>query len=620
MNPQPRPQGTRPIRAALDLMRHFAAFVLRRHFASFAGFAPFVLTRSFAGFVAFVLTLPLVAHAEPNLTFTPSATQVACYDFLEVAIGVTGSQAANPFTEVAVTGTFAAPGADPLKVDGFCDAADGSMFRIRFMPSKPGPHTYTVAYREGTFETSHQGTFEAVDERKRGIVRVDPEFPTHFRWEGTQERFFWNGATTYWLAGWDRATITDIVERLDRLKVTRLRAALSGRVKDGRAWFEDVYPTDKFTFLLSPWVAKDPSNLEQPGHDVTRFEVEYWQKWEHLLDQARAKNLAVSVIFYVDGRRPGVDPFGKDGMGGPAEQRYYRYAIARFAPFCNVMWDLANEYRHFRDNPWAEKMGAFVKATDPYDHLTSTHGHEDFNFRASTWADFAMYQSWDEAGGYDFMHRNRQQQAALGRLIPQVNEEYGYEDHYPQGWGGNRTAPARAAENRVRIAWEIYLAGGYQTTGERANQGTGFGPDTGGGWINGRGDDRMTMLELYGHLYDFFTGITWWKLEPDTNLVVSFQPAAPGLDKAKARTFAARSREGDLAAIYVPGGGVVSLKDELLKDQLKPLWFSPRDSGMRNARALRPRVYRTPTPHDWVLLFRTPCNCSFRDFDNEFER
>jgi len=68
-----------------------------------------------------------------------------------------------------------------------------------------------------------------------------------------------------------------------------------------------------------------------------------------------------------------------------------------------------------------------------------------------------------------------------------------------------------------------------------------------------------------------------------------------------------------------PYGGVITLKGELLKDQLKPLWFSPRDGGMRNARALRERVYRTPTADDWVLLFRTPCNCSFRDFDNEFE-
>lgn len=561
------------------------------------------------------------ASASPQLTFTPSSARVACSDFIEIAIKAKGSQAANPFTDVSVTGTFGLEGATPLKVDGFCDAADGSLFRIRFMPNKPGDHQYRVAYREGDFEKVHEGRFLAVNEKKRGVVRVDPEFPAHFRWEGTQERYFWNGTTTYWLAGWDDDTITQTIERLDRLKVTRVRAALSGRVQDGTAWFEgDVRPTDKFSFLLNPWVAKDPASIETPGHDVTRFNVAYWQKWDRLVAQARAKDMAVSVIFYVDGRRSGVDPFGKDGMGGPDEQRYYRYAIARLAPYCNVMWDLANEYRLFRDDAWAEKMGALVKETDPYDHLTSTHGHGDFKFGKSPWADFAMYQSWDEWGGYDYMLKNRQQQVASGRLIPQVNEEYGYEDHYPQGWGENRKAPTRSAETRARLAWEISLAGGYQTTGERANQGTGHGPDTGGGWINGRGDDDMTMLVLYGHLYDFFTGITWWKLQPDTNLVVSFQPTAPGAAPANARTFAARSEEGDLAAIYVPGGGVVTLKDELLKDQLKPLWFSPRDGGMRNARALRPRVYRAPTNHDWVLLFRTPCNCSFRDFDNEFER
>jgi hypothetical protein len=396
---------------------------------------------------------------------------------------------------------------------------------------------------------------------------------------------------------------------------------LSGRVKDGRAWFEDVYPTEKFSFLLNPWVARNPASVEQPEFDVTRFNVEYWQKWERLLQHARSKDMAVSVIFYVDGRRPGVDPFGKTAMGGVDEQRYYRYAIARLAPFCNVMWDLANEYRLFRDDPWAEKMGAFVRSCDPYDHLTSTHGHGDFRFGKSPWADFAMYQSWDEYGGYAYMLKNRELQAKTGRLIPQVNEEYGYEDHYPQGWGSNRKAPARSAETRARLAWEMYLAGGYQTTGERADRGTGFGADTGGGWLNGRGDDQMTMLERYGHIYDFFTGITWWKLLPDTNLVVSVQRHPKAADKAKVpgSPFAARNAEGDLAVIYIPDGGVVTLKGELLKDQLKPLWFSPRDGGMRNARALRSRVYRSPTAEDWVLLFRTPCNCSFRDFDSERE-
>jgi hypothetical protein len=309
-------------------------------------------------------------------------------------------------------------------------------------------------------------------------------------------------------------------------------------------------------------------------------------------------------------------------MGGVDEQRYYRYAIARLAAFGNVMWDLANEYRLFRDDAWAETMGAFIKQCDPYDHLTSTHGHGDFRFGNVPWADFAMYQSWDEHGGYDFMLANRQRQTALGRMIPQVNEEYGYEDHYPHGWGENRQAPARAALTRARLAWQIHLAGGYQTTGERADRGTGWGPDTGGGWINGRGDDTMTMLELYGHLHDFFTSITWWELVPDTNLVVAVQPHPAAKDKSQgpSPTFAARNAEGDLAVVYVPEGGVVTLRGDLLKDQLKPLWYSPADGGMRNARALRQRVYRTPTAEDWVLLFRTPCNCSFRSFDDEFER
>lgn len=570
--------------------------------------------------VAVFVIAASTAGAQTDVAFESPPGPVACYDFIEVTAKVS-KPAGNPFTEASLTGEFKPPGGKPIRVEGFCDSEDGKVFRIRYMPSQPGQHTYTLRYRQGGGEQSFAGRFEAVDERRKGILRVDPEFPFHFQFEGSKERFFYNGTTTYWLAGWDDETIRQSLERLDRLKVTRVRAALSGRVKDGRAWFEDVYPSKKFSFLLNPWVAKNPDSVEDPQFDVTRFNVAFWQKFERLLDHARARDMSVSVIFYVDGRRPGVDPFGKTGMGGPDEQRYYRYAIARFAAFANVTWDLANEYRLFRDDAWVGKMGPLVKEWDPYAHLLSTHGHGDFRFMKSEWADFAMYQSWDEHGGWSFMVKNRENQARAGRIIPQVNEEYGYEDHYPQGWGGNRKAPMRSAQTRARIAWEISMAGGYQTTGERADRGTGWGPDSGGGWLNGRGDDTMTMLELYGHMYDFFTSMSWWQLAPDTNLVVSVQPHPQRKGDAgpASRVLASRNPEGDLAVVYVPDGGVVTLKGELLKDQLKPLWFSPRDGGMRNARPLRAKIFRTPTADDWVLLFRTPCNCSFRDFDSEFE-
>ncbi|MEW6750107.1 MAG: DUF4038 domain-containing protein [Candidatus Latescibacterota bacterium] len=441
-----------------------------------------------------IATLLLVALAaalaDPApVRFSQSAAEVDAYDFVEVTAAVDHPEVANPFTDATVAGEFAREGGEPLRVDGFCDSPDGRLFRIRFMPWQLGLHRYWVVYRRGAFEARHTGQFTARDGGRRGLVRVDRHHPWHFLYEGTGEHYFYCGTTAYFLAGWDEAQIAANLDRLAALKCNRVRAALCGRVENGQAWFEHVYPTDRFSFRLHPWVAAHPQSTAEPGFDVRRFNLDYWHKWDALLRHARELDIIVSVVFYVDGARPGVDPFGKEGMGGADEQRYYRYAAARFAAFSNVMWDVSNEYRFFRDDPWAEKMGAFLKACDPYEHLTSVHGFGDFRFRSSPWADFAMFQSWDEGGGYAFMLRNREEQAATGRPMPQVNEEYGYEDHYPT-WGGNRRAPSRSADNRRRLAWGIHMAGGYQTAGERADTGTGWGPDTGGGWINGRGLDQ----------------------------------------------------------------------------------------------------------------------------------
>jgi hypothetical protein len=494
------------------------------------------------------------AAGEPGrVRFSQSAPEVEAYDFLEVTVNVDGPDAANPFTEATVEGEFSPAGGEAVRVGGFCDSPDGSLFRIRFMPSRPGEHEYSVVYRQGPYEARHTGSFVATDGGRRGLVRVDPEHPWHFVWEGTGEHYFYNGTTTYFLAGWDEAQIRKNLDRLAQLKVNRVRAAIAGRVENGRAWFEDVYPTERFSFLLNPWVAERPDSVENPGFDVTRFNVEYWRKWEALLRHARALDVVVSVIFYVDGRRPGVDPFGEEGMGGEDEQRYYRYAAARLAAFSNVMWDVTNEYRLFRNDAWAEKMGAFLKDCDPHDHLTSVHGHGDFRFQTSPWADFAMYQQWDEGGGYAFMLNRRQEQASTGRIVPQVNEEYGYEDHYPT-WGGNRKAPARSADNRRRLAWSIYMAGCYQTAGERADTGTGWGPDTGGGWVNGRGDDSMVLFEGYGHIVDFFTSIPWWELEPDNAFIETGQEG-PVLTEVSHVVY---TRDPDGRAVLYVDGEVVA--------------------------------------------------------------
>jgi hypothetical protein len=512
-----------------------------------------------------------------SVTFTQSAESVDVYDFVEVTIHVTGDLPANPFTDAHVRGVFAPVGGAALAVDGFCDSADGSVFRVRFMPMKAGDHIFTIIYRHGATMSTHSGRFTARDAGHTGIVRVDPQHPFHFVYAGTGEHYFYNSTTAYALAGVRDDLMLAAIDRLAGLKINRLRCAIYGaRVPSGEIWWEPVYNSDEFQFLMNPWPAARPDSVDDPGFDVTRFNVAHWQKFERLLRHARARGMQVSVIFYVDGQRPpAMYPFIESGAG-PDEQRYYRYAAARFAAFSNVMWDVSNEYRLFRDDAWAETMGTFLKSCDPYGHLMSVHGHGDFRFRTSAWADYALYQSWDEYGGYAYMLKNREEQAATGWPMPQVNEEYGYEDHYPQGWGEARQAPARNGDNRRRLAWEIAMAGCYQTTGEYAGNGL-------GGWINGRGDDSMTMLRGYAHLLDFFTSFDWWKLEPHPELADGAMCLA---------------EPGAWAVVYLPHGGSVTLT---MDGPATARWFNPRDGAWQDA-AADGDIWTAPDANDWALV------------------
>lgn len=548
---------------------------------------------SIIGVFAFALG-NLTQAAPASVRFTPSGKSVEVYDFLEITLRPERPDAVNPFADVQVTGGFTRVGAftptgeAPVMVEGFCDSADGDMFRIRFMPSQAGQYSYSVKFQQGDFEATHSGAFTATKSRRAGPLRVDPEHPFHFVQEGPGNHYFWNSTTTYGLIGWhDDRKISSLLDRLAKLKVNRVRAALiPPRVRSGRQWFEPMVTNNAaFDFRVNVWPAARPDSFDVPGFDTARFNVAHFQKYERLLRHARERGIVVSVIFYVDGRLPGVDPFRKDGMGGELEQRYYRYVVARFSAFANATWDVANEYRLFRNDAWAEQMGALIKRFDPYQHLTSTHGHDTFRFRKSPWADFAMYQSWDEHGGYGFMLKNRAEQLKAGRPMPQVNEEYGYEDHYPQGWGESRKAPARSADNRRRLAWEMTMAGGYQTTGERANA------PGGGGWINGGGTHDMVLLKSHAHLMKFFTSVPWWTTEPHNDIVSAgaYCLSAPG----------------QVYLIYLPHGGSATVN--LADGRYTAKWFNPRTGKFAVLPDALGGQWESPSAlnaEDWALMLR----------------
>ena len=159
------------------------------------------------------------------------------------------------------------------------------------------------------------------------------------------------------------------------------------------------------------------------------------------------------------------------------------------------------------------------------------------------------FQQWPRPL-HDWMLDQRKRQAKTGRIIPQVDEEYGYEDHYPD-WNPN-PAPGCSGDGNRWTAWEMAMAGTYQTTGETAKRGTGMPPDTGGGWVNGRADTSMLLPELQSHMVDFFTSFEWWKAEPHNELVNNSAFCLAEL--------------GRVYAVYVPHGGQVSVRLEPGRD------------------------------------------------------
>jgi len=236
-----------------------------------------------------------------------------------------------------------------------------------------------------------------------------------------------------------------------------------------------------------------------------------------------------------------------------------------------------------------DKMIAYLRSVDPGHHLATSHPvHNEHQDRTSEWFGMTSFQQWPRPL-HDWMLDQRRQQASTGRIIPQVNEEYGYEDHYPE-W--NRVpAPGCSADADRRAAWEMAMAGTYQTTGETAKRGTGVPPDTGGGWVNGRADPTMRLLEMQSHMVDFFSSFEWWKAEPHDESV------SPG-----AFCFA---EPGKVYAVYLPHGGKVSVK--LQPGRYHAHWFQPRTGQIIDIGEASGPEWTSPKSRDiddWALVLK----------------
>ena len=245
-----------------------------------------------------------------------------------------------------------------------------------------------------------------------------------------------------------------------------------------------------------------PDSTDNPGFDYTRFNVTYYQKWERMLAYARSRDLIISVI--MDWNDSKVHPAALSD----AEKRYYASTPAArsrrspaISPGTWVMTSVRSAACSGRMKwaPRSRRNGTPIITSRAIIRWTTRSRIVRRRGSASP-----PFKSGASGSIHGWMLDRRKAQTDTGRVIPQTNEEYGYENHYPR-WSPSYPGGQSGDADR-RAAWEIAMAGAYQTTGETAKRGTGVWPDTGGGWVNGRGDGSMLMLKGYAHMVDFLHG------------------------------------------------------------------------------------------------------------------
>jgi hypothetical protein len=521
------------------------------------------------------------ASSAASLDAPPKARR---FDLAEFTVRVAEPQLANPFTDVQLTGEFTPPGGQAVRVQGFCDSQDGSIFRLRFCPANaPAVYGYRIVLKGPGLDQVFAGDLTCDSSDRPGPVIVDPQHRKHFIYAGTGKPFYHLGYTAYHLLdpANDDAQIDSLIKYCVAEGFNKIRFLLTGYPRDDG---QGGVQAGEFG-VADPWQAANygaragslhalPAWLGEPHHyDFSRFNVAYWQKVDWAVRAMRDAGIVATCIFTIE----------KQGLPqelkalSDAEYRLYRYGVARIAAFDNVWWDLGNEHNEYRTAAWGNTMGRFVKDEDPYDRLLSAHGYADFRYPKSDWADFIITQQYGEAQQvHDWVLKYRDVPK------PYVNEEYGYEGSGARNRKGQPNGPGHGqSADRVRIShWSIAMAGGYATYGDWSNGISYF--------YMGRPGPGIAAKQLK-HLLAFFEALPFRELVPH--------------DECATAGFCLALLPAQYVFYFPAGGEVgVDLRGTPGAD-LTARWYDPRTGQYQDGPRLAAGANKLSTPAggDWVL-------------------
>ncbi|MGG4035991.1 DUF5060 domain-containing protein [Paenibacillus cisolokensis] len=370
-------------------------------------------------------------------------------------LALSGPAGGNPFEDVTITAKFR-HGTRQYEAEGFYDG--GGRYIVRFMPDAEGVWTYTTSSNCREIDRI-VGEFRCLPPSagNRGPVRVHDE--TQFRYaDGSRCRPIGTAAFMWHLQ--DDARREETLRSLASSPFNKLRMYLLPANSPGGD--PELYP-----FEGSP----------ASGFDLSRPNPTYFAHAERCVRQLLTLGIEADLVLFhpFDGGR-----WGFDRMTGGQEERYLRYAIARFAAFRNVWWSLADGgwlMAGKKPEDW-DRLFRIVQECDCGFHLCSIQSAGEFDY-GRPWVTHVSLRTEDAKAVSRFVRDYAK---------PVVLDDFGCEGNDAGRW---HSLTPEDALNRV---WEAAFRGGYATYGESYLRPDGTFWRTHGGTLRGEAVPRIEFM------------------------------------------------------------------------------------------------------------------------------
>jgi hypothetical protein len=464
--------------------------------------------------------------------------EVPRFGIFEAALEHQGEYA-NPYWDLAATAELTAPDGKTVSADLFWDGE--KTWRFRYSPPAIGMWKWKTASRDSGLD-GKSGEFTCVKSDLHGGIRPMKDYPFHFQRED---------GTPFWLFG---DTAWSLYGSSPDLKWTRQTFERYVKVRAGQ----------KFNFI--------EGILSSPGGN----------EGGRLFEDKEKRRLNPAFCREVDGRLAFLNRHGVTAMmflswGNPtnmfdwkgfpdreARLRYGRYAMGRFGAY-NICFGVCGEWDWLKDlRGDFEEIGKALHEHNPHGRMIAIHPgspRSTREFADQDWMSFGDYQQ-NYRDLHEMILKSRYQDHSSrtpwppARRKPVVNGEYALflRDHDNSG----RVSKANSATiEQIRHAtYDIAMAGGYFVTGWGSTYWGGFRNPRAGFTLDHAPDKPWE--EQAPHIWDLFTSLEWWKLEPSDHLV-RVPGAAVRKGKESATVGWCLAEPGRRYLVYVRGAGHVTV-------------------------------------------------------------